>query len=639
MPLDTAPALAQHHDTLLTQHLRGFLGDIEPAALALLRERLTWVEIAGGHTLIEQGAPGDSMYLSISGRLRAYVRDDDGVPRMVREMGRGQVIGEMSLYTDEPRSASVVAIRDSVLVRLDRAHFAELLALSPQVSTALTRQIIHRLQTQHQPSTAPRGHAARGAARNSADDRNPVPLPVTISLLRISEGIDQRRFADRLAAQLASKGRVIVLDAAAVDVALAEPGAANGQASDVALNRRISLLLDNIEAEHEFVLLLADPVPSPWTRRCCRHGDELLLLADATKPALLHAIETDWLAQRPSHAEAAEILVLLHPADSRCPRDTRAWLARRPLTTHVHIRPELERDMARLARIESRSAVGLVLAGGGARGFAHLGVFKALQERSIEVDFVGGTSIGAVMAALVAADQPLDGTTAITRRAFRINPTGDFNWLPLISLIGGRRLRQIVGRAMTDLLGFAPDVEDLWKNYYCIATNYSQAREQVIGSGPLLEALLASTAIPGALPPAIVDGDLLCDGGTFNNFPVDIMRKLRGVGTVIGVDLNARKPRRMAFDKVPGTWALLRDRLRPRRLRRYKLPTLAAYLMNVTILYSMSRAHRAQAMCDLYFNPPLDRVGLLEWKRFDDIVQQGYVHAGEVLAAEQASAP
>ena len=113
-----------------------------------MRERLTWVEIAGGHTLIEQGAPGDSMYLSISGRLRAYVRDDEGVPRMVREMGRGQVIGEMSLYTDEPRSASVVAIRDSVLVRLDRAHFAELLALSPQVSTALTRQIIHRLQTQ-----------------------------------------------------------------------------------------------------------------------------------------------------------------------------------------------------------------------------------------------------------------------------------------------------------------------------------------------------------------------------------------------------------------------------------------------------------------------------------------------------------
>ena len=90
MPPDSAPAAHEHHDALLTQHLHTFLGDIEPAALALLRQRLSWVEIAGGQTLMEQGAPGDSMYLSISGRLRAYVNDEDGVPRMVREMEIGR---------------------------------------------------------------------------------------------------------------------------------------------------------------------------------------------------------------------------------------------------------------------------------------------------------------------------------------------------------------------------------------------------------------------------------------------------------------------------------------------------------------------------------------------------------------------
>jgi NTE family protein len=613
MPPHSAPAVPGHHDTLLTQHLRTFLGDIEPAALSLLRERLTWVEVAGGQTLMEQGAPGDSMYLSISGRLRAYVNDEDGVPRMVREMGRGQVIGEMSLYTDEPRSASVVAIRDSVLVRLDKAHFAELLASSSTVSMALTRQIIRRLQTQ--------------------GNRNPVPLPVTITLLPASAGVDARAFADKLATQLSAKGRVIVLDAAALDAALGEPGAARGTAADPALNRLISMQLDNIEAEHEFVLLLADDEPNAWTRRCCRHGDELLMLADAGQPPVLHANEIDWLTQRPRRAEAAEILILLHAAQTRCPRGTSAWLARRPITEHVHIRPALERDMARLARIESRSAVGLVLAGGGARGFAHLGVYKALQERGIEVDFVGGTSIGAVMAALVAADQPMDQAHAIARRAFSINPTGDFNWVPLLSLIGGRRMRRIVTQSATELLGFEADIEDLWKNYYCIATNYSHAREQPLRSGPLIKAMLASTAIPGALPPVIVDGDLLCDGGTFNNFPVDVMRNVRGVGSVIGVDLNSRKARRIEFDEVPGTWALLRDRLRPRKQRRYKLPSLPAYLLNVTILYSMSRQRHAQLQTDLYFNPPLDRVGLLEWKRFDQIVAQGYAHAVEVLKA------
>ena len=488
MSTESAPEVLEHHDALLTQHLHSFLGDIEPAALALLRRRLTWVEVAGGQTLMEQGAAGDSMYLSISGRLRAYVNDDEGVPRMVREMGRGQVIGEMSLYTDEPRSASVVAIRDSVLVRLAKEHFAELLASSSKVSMALTRQIISRLQTQH--------------------ERNPVPLPVTISLLGISDGLDLRGFADRLAAQLASKGRVVVVDSAAVDAALKETGAANGSASNAALNRRISMLLDHLEAEHEFVLLLGDAAPGEWTRRCCRHGDELLLLADATQTPSLHPIETDWLARRPARAEAAEILVLLHAADTRTPQGTAAWLARRPVTEHVHIRPALDRDMARLARIESRSANGLVLAGGGARGFAHLGVMRALQESGIEVDFVGGTSIGAVMAALVASDQPLQAAMDVTRRAFGSNPTGDYNWLPLVSLISGRRLRRTIGESLTTLLGTSVDIEDLWKNYYCIATNYSQAHEQPLRHGPLAKALRASTAIPGALPPVVMDGEI-----------------------------------------------------------------------------------------------------------------------------------
>ena len=81
MAPDSAPEVSAHHDELLTQHLRNFLGAIEPAALTLLRERLTWVEVAGGQTLMEQGAAGDSMYLSISGRLRAYVADDEGVCR------------------------------------------------------------------------------------------------------------------------------------------------------------------------------------------------------------------------------------------------------------------------------------------------------------------------------------------------------------------------------------------------------------------------------------------------------------------------------------------------------------------------------------------------------------------------------
>lgn len=601
-----------YQDVLLDQHLRKFLGELEPAALDLLRSRLTWVEIEGGQTLMAQGEPGDSMYLSISGRLRAYVRDADGQEHMVREMARGQIIGEMSLYTDEPRSATVVAIRDSVLVRLDKSEFHRLLATSSEVSIALTRQLIKRLQ--------------------SAQLRHELSRPVTIGLVPVSAHVDVQAIGRRLAAELARTASVCTVDAASIDDALQRPGIAHSDDGDAASNRQIALHLDGLEARHDFVLLLADGQPTAWTRRCSRRCDELLLLADAAQPPVLHETETQYLMRRPGRTEAAETLVLLHPADLKCPRGTRQWLARRPVSGHVHIRPDLPRDIARLARLQKGTAVGLVLAGGGARGFAHLGIYQALQARGIEVDWVGGTSIGAVMATLVASDQPFDGTVmGLARRAFKINPTGDFNLIPLLSLIKGQRLRRIIRSAGHELLGFDADVEDLWKNCYFVASNYSQAREQLIQSGDLSKAMLASIAIPGALPPVLHQGDLLCDGGTFNNFPVDTMRGMPGIGQVIGVDLNFRKPRRIEHDEVPGTWTLLRDRLRPRKLRRYRFPSLVAYLMNVTILYSTSRQREAQKLTDLYFNPPLERVGMLQWEKFDNIVQQGRAHGDEVL--------
>ncbi|MCX2862062.1 patatin-like phospholipase family protein [Paucibacter sp. PLA-PC-4] len=603
---------AQYLDDLLMRHLHSFLGDIEPDAMALLLEHLQWVELAGGQTLMSQGEPGDAMYLTVSGRLRTYINDEDGRQRMVREISRGQMVGEMSLYTDEPRSATLVAIRDTVLVRLGKAEFRQLLALSGQVSIALTRQIIKRLQTE--------------GARSSMD------RPVTIGLLPVSAGVDLGTFASALAEQLRSIGRVAVVDADLLDADLGLPGITHREQGDAEADRSIAVRLDEIEAEHDFVLLLGDATPTSWTYRCSRHCDELYLLADADAPPLIHPIEAECLVRRPPRTDAAEILVLLHPAERLSPAGTAAWLERRPLSDHLHIRPALTRDMARMARLISRTAVGLVLAGGGARGIAHLGVYRALQERGIEIDVVGGTSIGSVMAGYVATDRGFEAVLANARKVFSAKPTSDFNLIPLLSLIKGRRLSGLVETALRELTGQNDvRVEDVWKTYFCVATNYSKASEHIVRRGPMRNAILASIAIPGALPPMIIDGDLMCDGGTFNNFPVDVMRGMRGVGRVIGVDLSFRKPRRINHEEVPGTWALLRDRLRPRAQRRYRLPSLTAFLMNVTVLYSVSRQRQARKLTDVYMNPPLDRVGMLQWKRFEHIVAQGYAHACEVL--------
>ncbi|HEX5698045.1 MAG TPA: cyclic nucleotide-binding and patatin-like phospholipase domain-containing protein, partial [Rhodoferax sp.] len=440
-------------EQVLNQHLQRMLSDVDAEALQLLRSHLQWVEVTAGATLMRQGDPGDAMYLSISGRLRASVRGDDGVEHMVREMGRGEIIGEMSLYTDEPRSATVVAIRDSVLVRLDKSEFAKLLASSAQMSILLTRQMIKRLT-----STSP---------------RTAVPPPVAMALLPVTAAVDAAGFGQRLAAQLGRMGKVCLVDADSVDAALQQPGLARSAVADSAANRRIASHLDQLELAHDFVLLVGDADANAWTQRCSSHSDEILLLAGASEPPVLHETETACLMQRGGQSDAAQILVLLHEADVRCPSNTRQWLARRPVADHVHVRPALEGDMARLARIQSRTAVGLVLAGGGAKGLAHMGLYQALQERDIVVDFVGGTSIGAIMAAMVASDQPLDSLMPIARAAFADKPTGDFNLLPLISLIRGRRMRRILQVALEKVFGHPADIEDAWKNFFCVASNYT----------------------------------------------------------------------------------------------------------------------------------------------------------------------
>jgi NTE family protein len=618
-----------HHQALLRAHLGRWMPELDAAGLDALATAFDWTELAGGATLMREGEAGDAMYMLVSGRLRAYRHVEPGVwvpadeaarQRAVRDIARGQIVGEMALITGEPRSATLLAVRDSVLARLPRERFEQLLTRSTSLSLAITRQIIQRLR--------------------SEGESNPLALPATMGLVPISPGVDARALAQALVAQMARAcpgARVRLVDAAAVQEQL---GGQPFDGDDAEMQQQLALWLDEIEAASEFVVLLGNAEPDAWTARVCQQSDELLLLADADAPPELHATERAFLARGPGRAEVAQVLVLLHPADRRCPRGTAAWLALRPLAGHCHLRPALERDIARLARIQTRTATGLVLAGGGARGFAHLGVLRALQERGIEIDWLGGTSMGAVMAAAIAIDRPLEETQAALRRAFAINPTGDYSALPIISLVRGRRLKRSVQGAIAELAGGQVDAEDLWKNFFCVATNFSEASELLIDHGPLELAVRASVAIPGALPPVLRQGQLLCDGGTLNNFPTDVMRARRGVGRVIGVDLNFRQPRRFDFDEVPGPLTLLLDRLRPDSRRRFRLPSLATYLMNVTVLYSLSRQRQARAHADLCFNPPLQRVSLLEWKRFDAIVEQGYRHALEVLdAAPWPAAP
>jgi NTE family protein len=171
------------------------------------------------------------------------------------------------------------------------------------------------------------------------------------------------------------------------------------------------------------------------------------------------------------------------------------------------------------------------------------------------------------------------------------------------------------------------------KSISVIASDFSAGTEAVLDRGNLARNVIASYAIPGALPPVFIGGHMLFDGGTLNNFPVDVMARI-GAGQIIGVDLSSDRSRKFEIDRVLGTIAHLRDMLRPRKKRRYRLPSVPETLTTSSFISSLSKQKTMRRFADLLFQPHIERVGLLEWKRYHDIVAAGYDHARQLLATE-----
>ncbi|HEX7708273.1 MAG TPA: patatin-like phospholipase family protein [Thermoanaerobaculia bacterium] len=599
----------KQRDTLASC-LTEVFGRIDDTFIDAAVERMHWRELAGGETLMKAGDPTAGVYFVISGRLRVYVTRD-GVTSVVGEIGRGETVGEMSVLTGDPVSATVVTVRNTVLGHTTPEAFNDLLNRYPQLAIHMARVIANRLK--------------------HASNRPRVRKPSTICLLAITDGVDLPAFATGLTRKLDRWGVTTMETRETIDERFGK-GAADNEERDSDVYHQVSTWLDDVEFWNEFTVLVASGENREWTRRCLRTADEVFLVARSNAPAVVHPLETELCIGTDSLTGARQTLVMLHDVSTTHPTGTPAWLDRRSVDAHFHVRPTEDSDMARLARIVSGNAIGLVLAGGGARGFAHLGVYKALEEAGIEVDFVGGTSIGSTMAAYISFDHRADTLIGFARKAFAGNPTGDLNLFPILSLMKGKRVRHATVQGIIDATGMHDvDMADSWRTMYCVASNYSAAREMVIVRGRLDRALRASLSIPVALPPVIWGGELLIDGAIFNNFPTDVMAKI-GAKRIIGVDLSRRAARRHEMEELPSTWQLLWDRLRGRKRRRFRLPSIGTLLMGTTILYSESRGEQARRSVDLYLNPDLSRISLLDWKSFDRIIEIGYQHAKEVLA-------
>jgi NTE family protein len=600
---------------LLRTILRNHFATDDVEVLALIQSEAEYIDLPSGGVLFPQGELSDDVYFVLSGRLRALAENELGGNTVVGEIGRGETIGELPLFTGEPRSASIVAVRACSVVKISRAVIEHVLSKSPQIALSMTRIVIARF-------------------RRSERERQTPIVPVNVCMLPITSGIDAVSFANSLrSAQGENKASVAVITPD--DIARRFDTDATGPACQ--WFDAVASFIDEIEAQSSAIYLVADESETAWTRFCLQNSDEILLLADADRAPGISDVEARCFAGEMPISIARQTLVLLHKADLRSPTGTARWLNGRQVGRHFHIRPELPRDMRRLARIVSGRAIGIVLAGGGARGFAHIGVITALEESGIDIDFISGTSIGAIMGATLALDLEAAKIATAVHKAFLLHPkgniTGDYNFIPLVSLIKGQRTHSALVQAFRDATGTDVDIgmEDTWKTLFVIASNFSTGNEAVLSKGSLVRNVIASYAIPGALPPVFIDGNMMFDGGAFNNFPIDVMAQI-GAGKIIGVDLSTDRGRTFEIDRVPGTFALLRDKLRPRAKQRYRLPSVAETLFTASFISSVSKQRGMRKFADLLFQPSIPGGGMLDWRRYHEIVAAGYNHAKEVLA-------
>jgi predicted acylesterase/phospholipase RssA/CRP-like cAMP-binding protein len=580
---------------------------LPPDSAAEVAGELETVTCRGGEWLFRQGDAADGLYLLVRGRLQVWIDAPDGeaaAPRLVAEVAPGETVGEIGMLAGGTRSAGIRALRDSLLLRMDTVAFDRLALRRPE----LTRQLAGGIATRLRDRTAG-GPTARRSVQ-------------TVALLPLDESHDARDLAERLSVALAGRGTVRVLTSRSI----AEVGLELPRHPGEPIAPAVVDWFAAQEDTNRFVVYVADCGATPWSDAAIRHADLVLLVGAAGRSPGRRDWEASLLGA-PNGMAARQALVLKHSGSPLGLLGTGAWLQGRNLDFHLHLRDGVPADFSRLVRVIDGSALGMVLGGGAARGFAHLGVYQAMTEAGIAVDWVGGSSIGSVMGAAIALDLPPDEAIRRARAAFVDGkPFGDLT-LPVISLLRGRRMERLIGEYLGGM------IEDLPLPFFCLTSSLGSGQSRLHDRGSLPAALRASVSLPGVFPPAVIDGQLAIDGGILDNLPVDRMRS-RPVGRVLAVDVTARQSYEVDYASVPSPWTVLAGRYLPFG-RRYRVPGFLSVMLKAAEIGTMAAARAAGRNADLLIRPDVGRFSLTNVKAFEAIVAAGHAAGRDALATWQ----
>ncbi|MET0313550.1 MAG: patatin-like phospholipase family protein [Hansschlegelia sp.] len=558
-----------------------FLRGLPPEAAAAVRQRMISVSIGGGRSVFEQGEEADALYTLVSGSVGISARDlRTGMVRKITLLRPPETVGEMSVLTSMTHSATATALRDSHLLVLDREDLHELVDAHPVILRYFTNHLAERLRMSNEGAVL--------------DNR-----PRTFAILSVTAGPSPIEF-----------GRLL---ARAFDEALpGETGCLTDwpQGADDEWFHRF-------EAAHARTIFVASRVDCPWCQLCLRHADQVLLLAEPDEPLLpgareyLERVDSPWIGRD---------VVVNQPSNASVPRALHPEVSALAAMMRIQVRKGHAGDHRRLARLVSGSARGLVLGGGGARGFAHYGVIRALADADLPIDFIGGTSMGAIVAACVAMDWDMDRIAAEMERGFvNQNPVDDYT-LPYIALTRGAKVDAALALSFGDTR-----IEDLWLPFFCMSSNLTTGMAMVHKSGALHEALRASIAIPGLLPPVCSADGVLVDGGMMNNLPADVMAEQER-GPVLAVDvgndvaLTAMDPRSW-FGKAMRRWVGAPA----------MMPAMTQVLLRAATVSGAAQTMNAVRRASVVLRPPLAGVDLRAWSSFHATAALGYGEARDAI--------
>uniref|UniRef100_H3CZ06 lysophospholipase n=1 Tax=Tetraodon nigroviridis TaxID=99883 RepID=H3CZ06_TETNG len=613
---------------------------------------IDWMAVEAGRALYRQDDQSDCTYIVLNGRLRSVIRKANGKKELVAEYGRGDLIGVVEALTKQPRATTVHAVRDTELVKLPEGTLTSIKRQYPQVVTRLIHLLGQKILGNLQQGRGPFSGSAFSlpSMTTNTDVTNPASNLSTVAVLPVCDEVPINAFNLELSHALSAIGPTLLLTS---DIIRERLGAS---ALDIIHEYRLSGWLAQQEDVHRIVLYQTDNRMTPWTQRCIRQADCILIVGLGDQEPTLGELEQ---MLENTAVRALKKLVLLHKEDGPGPSRTVEWLNMRSWCSgHLHLKcprrvfsrrspiklrdlyekvfektPDRHSDFSRLARVLTGNSIALVLGGGGARGCSHVGVIKAMEETGIPIDIVGGTSIGSFIGALYADERSAVRTKQRAREWSKamnsvFKTVLDLTY-PITSMFSGSAFNSSIYKVFQD-----KQAEDLWLPYFNVTTDITASAMRVHQdvSGSLWRYVRASMTLSGYLPPLCdpKDGNLLMDGGYINNLPADIARNM-GARTVIAIDVGSQDETDLCnYGDCLSGWWLLWKRLNP-WAEKVKVPDMAEIQSRLAYVSCVRQLEvvKQSAYCE-YIRPPIDRFNTMDFGKFDEIYDVGYQH-GKVV--------